>query len=163
MANLQGFNIGTDASVTVTDSYGDSFPIDELGLMMNFESDYDDAEIKVVPITGGGIPIFQTTWAGGHGMIGFTRRNGNLEQMVLELVAAYHRLGLIPQFTLMTNVLNRDGSIDETIYTGVQWNKPKFGRYAALKEVDQGLGFSFGLATRVGGVTPFLAGLAAAA
>lgn len=162
-ANLQGFNIGTDAAVTVTDNFGDAFPIDQLGLMMDFESDYDDAEIKVVPITGGGVPIFQTVWAGGHGRIGFTRRNGNLELMTLQLVAAYHNIGLIPIFTLLTTVLNRDGSVDERLYTGVQFNRPRFGNYRALKEVDQGLQFSYGLCQPVGGATPFLTGLALAA
>lgn len=163
MPNLQGFNIGTDAAVVVTDNFGDSFPIDQLGLMMDFESDYDDAEIKIVPITGGGVPVFQTVWAGGHGRIGFTRRNGNLEQMTLELVQAYHSIGLIPIFTMLTSVLNRDGSIDERLYTGVQFNRPRFGQYRALKEVDQAVQFSFGLCTPVGGVTPFLTQLPTAA
>lgn len=162
-ASLQGFNIGTDASVTVADNFGDAFPVDHLGLMMAFESDYDDTEIKVVPITGGGVPLFQTVWVGGHGNLMFTRRNGNLEQMILELANAYHHAGIIPVFSLLTSVLNRDGSVDERLYTGVQFNRPKFGNYRALKEVDQALQFSFGLCTPVGGATPFLTGLAAAA
>lgn len=163
MSNLQGFTVGTDCSVSVTDSFGDAFPIDALGHMLTFESDVDDTEVKITPITRGGIPIFQTTWNGGHGSIGFARLNGNLEQMVLELMNAYHSFGIIPQFSLLTAVLNRDGSVDERLYTGVQFNKPRFGRYAALKEVDQALGFSWGFCQVVGGATPFLTALAAVA
>jgi hypothetical protein len=162
MVSLVGFNIGTDASVSAEDNFGDSFPLGALGRLMTFESDVDDAEVKIIPIDNGGVPIFQTVWSGGHGMIGFTRLNGNLEQMIIDLMTAYHSFGIIPEFTVFSSILNRDGSIDERMYKGVQFNKPKFGRFAAIKDVDQGLGFSFGRVVSTGGATPFLTGLAAA-
>jgi hypothetical protein len=160
--NGSGYNIGVDIGVAVTDNFGDAFPIDALGHMMDFDSAADDNEIKVVPITNGGKPIFQTVWVGGHGRITFTRVNGNLQAMVLELMSAYHNLGIIPVFSLATSILNRDSSIDEYLYTGVQFRTPHFGNYAALKEVNTGLDFSWSDCIKTGGPTSFLTELAAA-
>lgn len=160
--NGQGYNIGTDLSVVVSDDQGDVFPLEALGHVMDFESEADDSELKIVPISNGGKPLFQTIWVGGHGTIMFSRVNGNLQKMTLELMAAYHQAGLIPIFSLSTNILNRDGSVDGYLYTGVQFSKPKFGGYRALKEVDQNLSFSWSDCVATGGAAPFLAGLAAA-
>jgi hypothetical protein len=159
--NGTGYNIGTDISVAVADDQGDAFPINALGHMMDFDSDADDTEIKIVPITNGGKPLFQTVWAGGHGRIMFTRVNGNLQSMIIELMAAYHNLGLIPQFSIATAILNRDSTVDEYLYAGVQWNKPKFGNYKALKEVDQALDFSWSDCVKTGGASLFLPNVAA--
>lgn len=157
--NNSAYNIGTDVSIVVSDDQGDVFPLDALGHVMDFDTDADDTEVKVTPISNGGKPLFQTVWAGGHGRIMFTRVNGNLTRMVLELMAAYHDVGLLPIFALSTNILNRDGSVDEFIYTGVQWNRPKFGNFRALKEVDQSLDFSWSDCRAVGGSAPFLAAI----
>lgn len=159
--NGTGYNIGTDISVAVSDDQGDAFPINALGHMMDFDSEADDTEIKIVPITNGGKPLFQTVWAGGHGRITFTRVNGNLQAMILELMAAYHNFGLIPQFAIAVAILNRDGSVDEYLYTGVQFNKPKFGNFKAMKEVDQSLDFSWSDCVKTGGASVFLSNVAA--
>jgi hypothetical protein len=163
MASINGttsYNVGTDASLAVTDDQGDAFPINALGHMLDFDSEADDTELKIVPITNGGKPLFQTVWAGGHGRITFARYNGNLQAMILQLMSAYHNIGLIPQFSLALAVLNRDGSVDEYLYTGVQWNKPKFGNFRALKEVDQMLDFSWSDCTLTGGASLFLPNVA---
>lgn len=159
--NGTGYNIGVDLSVACSDDQGDSFPLQALGHVMDFDSDADDTEIKIVPISNGGKPLFQTVWAGGHGRIMFTRVNGNLQNMILQLMAAYHGIGLIPQFSLATAILNRDGSVDEYLYSGVQWNKPRFGNYKALKEVDQALDFSWSDCVMTGGASLFLPNIAA--
>lgn len=160
--NYGGFNIGTDAGVAIADNYGDNFPVDSLGHMMDFDSRATSSVIKIVPITNGGKPIFQTVWEGGTGRIRFARVNGNLQAMILELMDAYHSSGIIPVFSIAASILNRDTSIDEYLYTGVQWNTPEFGNYAAMKEVDQHLDFMWSNCVRTGGGSAFLTGLAAA-
>lgn len=161
--NSQAYNIGTDLGVSVSDNYGDQFPLDALGLVMDFDSKAHSSIIKVTPITNGGRPIFQTVWQGGDGRISFTRQNGNLQSMVTELMDAYHNSGIIPVFSLATSILNRDGSIDEYLYTGVQFETPDFGNFAAMKEVNNGLSFMWGDCVKTGGGSPFLTGLANAA
>lgn len=158
-----GYNIGTDASVVVQDNYGDQFPLDSLGHVMDIDTEADDTPIKITPISNGGKPVFQVVWNGGHGRFTFTRVNGNLQQMILDLMRAYHDSGVIPQFTLSINVLNRDGTVDEYLYTGVQFTKPKLGNYKAMKEVDQALDFVWSDCVATGASAPFLTGLAAAA
>jgi hypothetical protein len=159
--NGTGYSIGTDIGVVVSDDQGDFFPIDALGLLMDFDSQATDSLIKIVPITNGGKPLFMTVWVGGHGRMMFTRQNGNLQAMILELMSAYHTQGLIPQFSIATNILNRDGTVDEYLYSGVQWTTPHFGNFKALKEVDQALDFSWSDCVKTGGATPFLTALAA--
>jgi len=161
-ANGQGFNIGTDANVAVSDNYGDSFPIDALGHMMDFDSEAAASIVKITPITRGGIPLFQTVWNGGSGRITFARVNGNLQAMILELMDAYHSAGIIPLFTLTLSILNRDNSIDEYLYSGVQWDATHLGNFRALKEVDMSLPFMWAQCVKTGGAPPFLTGLAAA-
>lgn len=166
MANINGnsgFNIGTDLGLAVSDNYGDSFPIDALGHLIDFDSQAASSTIKVIPITRGGIPIFQTVWNGGSGRMQFARSNGNLQAMTLELMAAYHSAGIIPIFSLAASVLNRDNSVDEYLFSGVQWENPNFGNFRALKEVDESLQFMWSTCVKTGGATAFLTGVDAAA
>lgn len=158
-----GFNIGTDASIVCSDSQGDVFPIEALGHLMDFDTEADDTPIKITPISRGGKPVIQTVWNGGHGRFMFTRVTGNLERMVLDLMAAYHDSGIIPQFAVSVSILNRDGTVDEYLYTGVQFTKPKLGNYKAMKEVDQGLDFLWSDCVATGASQPFLTNLAALA
>jgi hypothetical protein len=163
MATINGtaYNIGTDIGLSISDNFGDQFPVDALGLLLDFDSKAHSSVIKVTPITNGGKPIFQTVWNGGDGRMRFARTNGNLQSMVLELMAAYHNSGIIPVFAIAASILNRDSSIDEYLYTGVQFETPDFGNFAAMKEVDNGLSFMWSDCIKTGGGTPFLTGLAA--
>src|ERR1039458_4653290 len=160
---LAGYNIGSDAACVITDDGGDVFPLDALGHVMDIDTEANDSVIKVVPISNGGVPIFQVVWDGGTGKFMFTRVNGNLQRMVLDIMAAYHQRGIIPQFTLSISILNRDGTVDEYLYTGVQFTKPKFGNFKAMKEVDQTLDFVWSQCVATGGSAAFLSNLAAAA
>lgn len=162
-ATINGFNLGVDASVVMSNNFGDVFPLEALGHVMDVETDAEDTEVKIVPITGGGKPIFQTCWNGGRGKFSFARVNGNFQKMILELMAAYHNSGIIPVFAVSLSILNRDSSVDEYLYTGVQVNKPRFGNYRALKEVDQALDWVWSDCIATGGLTAFLTGVDAAA
>lgn len=160
---MAGYSIGTDASVVVQDNWGDTFPLSDLGHVMDIDTEATDTAIKIVPISNGGIPIHQVVWEGGTGKFMFTRVNANLQQMITDLMQAYHVNGIIPQFTLSISTLNRDGTVDEFLYSGVQFTKPKFGNYKAMKEVDTSLDFVWSQCVSTGGTAAFLAGLAAAA
>jgi hypothetical protein len=163
MAIINGFNVGTDASLVISDQYGDLFPAESLGHLIDFESETIDHELEVIPITLGGVPIFQTIWAGAQGKMSFARYNGGLTNMILALSQAYFTQGIIPQFSITLNILNRDGSIDEYLFQGVQWNRPRFGNFRAQKEVDQSIDFKASQMIVMGGATSFLANLPAVA
>jgi hypothetical protein len=160
---VNGFNIGTDCSVTFSDNYGDSFTAQDLGHLMDVETAATDTAVKITPITGGGVPIFQTVWDGGTGRLTFSRVNTNLQQMILDLMSAYFSSGIIPVFSMMMNVLDRNGTVDEYLYSGLQFTKPNFGNFAALKEVNQMVDLVWAQCVATGGGLPFLSGVAAAA
>lgn len=161
--NIQGFNVGTDASFAITDSYGDILVDDSLGYLMDFESQSQDMSLKVIPITKGGIPVYQTLWSGVQGSLAYTRFGPTFQQMFMDLMQAYHFGGLIPQFGMTLNVMNRNGSVDEYLYTGVQFSRPRFGNFRATKEVDMRVDFHASLVQGSGALQVFLGALAAAA
>ena len=159
---LNGFNIGTDLSATVTNDFGDNFTLEALGLLTEFEVESLDKELEVMPISQGGVPVFQTVWSGWRGRLGFARADFSLQQMAIDMQDAYFNNGVITQFSMFVSVLNRNGSIDEYQLTGVQFSKPKPGNFRAEKEVDMTMEFK---ASRMSGTGPagaFLQGLAAA-
>lgn len=157
--SIQGFNVGTDASFVVADNFGDYFPLELLGPVMDFESEALDRELEVVPISNGGVPEFQTVWAGVRGRITYTRVNGQFQQIVADLMSAYFDFGIIPIFTIGGAVLNRDGSIDEYLYTGVQFSRPRLGDYRAEREVTMGLEFRASRMFVTGPSVPVLLGV----
>jgi hypothetical protein len=161
--SLAGYNVGTDISVTISDIYGDVFDAQMLGHLMEIDIEAEDTELKIIPITNGGRPIYQTIPGGYSGNMMFTRVNGNFQAMVVELYNAYHDIGLITQLSITTNVLNRDGTVDEYLLSNAQIKKPRFGNFRHEKEVDMRLGFSASVLTISGGASPFLSGLAAVA
>lgn len=161
--NLQGFNVGTDSTITISDQFGDVFPADLLGHVMDWEMESEDTELKIVPISNGGVPIYQTIPGGYRGKCSLTRVNGNLQAMVAELWNAYHADGIITQLSISQNVLNRDGTIDEYLWSNVQIAKPRFGMFRHEKEVDMSFDIRASLLTVAGGTAAFLTGLGAIA
>jgi hypothetical protein len=151
-----GFNIGTDSSIIIADDYGDVFPAEALSHLMEVDYESEDVELKIIPITGGGVPIYMTIWAGIRGHLLFTRVSGGMQAMIASLMDAYFTNGTVPFFTLTQTVLNRDGSMDSYLLTGGQWSRPRFGNYRATKEVDMRLEFRASQMTLTGGVSPFL-------
>ena len=117
--------------------------------------------LKVTPITTGGIPIYQTLWNGITGTMRFVRVGPSFQQMIMDLQTAYFAAGVISQMTISANVRNRDQSIDEYLYSGVQFTKPKFGTFSAVKEVDMTLGFKASQLTATGTLASFLTALSA--
>ncbi len=159
MASINAFNIGTDVSLVLADQFGDIIPAESLGHIMEFDSESEDTEIKIVPLTGGGVPIYQTIWSGIRGHLMYTRNTGAFSRMVIDLMSAYHDAGLIPQFSITETVLNRDGTTDEYMYLGVQFVRPRFGNFRAVKEVDERIEFRASRLIGTGGLAPFLTGL----
>ena len=161
--SVNGFNVGTDASFVVTDNLGDVFFDDSLGHLMDFSTEAVDQMIKVQPITRGGVPVFQTTWNGGTGHMMYSRFGPTFQQMFLDLAAAYHASGIIPQFNLQLGVRNRSMVVDTYLYTGVQFTQPKFGNFRASKEVDMSVNFGWSTCTGTGALASFLSSVAQAA
>lgn len=160
---INGFNVGTDTRLAIQDQFGDVFTDSMLAHLMEFDSESEDTDLKITPITTGGVPIYQTIWNGVRGSLMFTRVNGSFQAMFLDIMNGYFNSGLISQFTMSQTVRNRDGSIDEYIYTGVQFSRPRFGRFQSVKEVDMRMDFRAGQVQAVGTLSSFLTGLANAA
>jgi hypothetical protein len=158
---VNGFNVGTDFSAAISDSLGDIFTAEDLGHLTEFDSAAEDSPLKVVPIDNGGIPIFQTIWSGVSGNMMFVRAGPSVNQLIIDLMQGYHYAGIIPQFAIAVNVRNRDGTVDEYLYSGVQFSKPSFGNYKGVKEVDMKIGFVASMLQTTGSQASFLAGVSA--
>lgn len=139
---LAGFNIGQDVSLVIQSSGGDIVQVSDLGHLMDFDADATDVKLKVIPITNGGLPINQTIPAGWRGSLMFTRVNGALTQFIIDTQNAFFDSGIIQQFSLMASVVNRDSTVDEYLWSGVQFEDGKFGNFRTDKEVDQRLNFT---------------------
>lgn len=157
---ITGFNVGTDTRLAIQDQYGDVFTDSMLGHLMSFDSESEDTDLKITPITTGGVPIYQTIWNGMTGSLTFTRCNGAFQSMFMTLMSSYFNSGLISQFSMSQSVQNRDGSIDEYLFSGVQFSKPKFGSFKSVKEVDMRMNFKASQCQAIGTLSAFLSGLA---
>ena len=160
---IAGFNVGTDVQVSIADNLGDIFTADQMGHLTELDSTAEDSPLKVVPITNGGIPIFQTIWSGISGTMTFVRTGPAFGQLIVDLMSAYYIAGIIPQFSISCAVRNRDGTIDEYLYTGVQFSKPSFGNYQGVKEVDMKTSFVASQLIATGSALSFLTGVASLA
>src|ERR1700678_421222 len=114
---IQGFNCGTDSRFAVSDNLGDVFMDSDMGYLEDFESQARSQMLTVTPITTGGIPVHQCIWNGGSGRLSYTRFGPSFQQLFMGLMAPYYGTGVIPQFSLAQSVRNRDGSIDEYLFT----------------------------------------------
>lgn len=160
---INGFNVGTDVSVVIQDQFGDVIPAASMGHLLEFESQSNDKPLEVVPITTGGIPIYQTIWGGVTGDMRFARVNGTFQQIFSDLINQYHIAGLISQMNCQTRVRNRDGSVDTFMYVGFQFRGPRFGSYMSTREVDMRVSWSASLMVSKTGGASALSGLVAAA
>ncbi len=145
MANFvvnNAFNIGTDVSGTLADAYGDNFSLADLGNLMTINVTFDMQEIKIIPITNGGKPIYLSIPSGLTGSMEFTRVNGALTSLFTSLYDAFYNAGLLPHFSLSLNVLNRDGNVDEYLLPQLVLQRPDFGNFNRIEEVPQRLEFS---------------------
>lgn len=161
--SINGFNIGTDARFAITDQFGDVFVDSDLGYLDEFDSESEDVDIKLTPITNGGIPIHQILPNGCRGRMIFTRFGNTFQQIWIDLENAYYSSGLIPQFSLQLSVRNRDSSIDEYIFTGLQFMRWRFGNFRSTRQVDMQCEFRASLLTTTGVAAAFLQGLSVAA
>lgn len=136
------FNIGTDLSFVLSDSYGDTFTAADLGLLTTLNANFDLHLLKITPITNGGIPLYQAIPNGISGDMEFVRQNGNITSIFTVLYQAFYNEGLLPHFTLTINVLNKSGQTDEYIFPDLVFHTPDFGQFSGIEEVRQKLGFS---------------------
>lgn len=159
---INGFNVGTDVSFAISDQFGDVIPAGLMGHLIEFESQSNDKSIEVIPITTGGIPIYQTVWSGITGDMRFARVNGYYQQAFSDLMDLYFASGVIAQMVLQARVRNRDGSVDTYVYTGFQFSKPRFGAFHATREVDLRVSWMASTMVSASGGAAALAGLVAA-
>ncbi|HTI81733.1 MAG TPA: hypothetical protein VL614_14895 [Acetobacteraceae bacterium] len=159
--SIQGFNVGTDASFVITDNFGDIIMDSDMGYLDDFSTESTDIDLKVTPITTGGVPIYQTIWNGGTGSATYTRFGPTFQQIFMDLMASYYGSGTIPQFALQLDVRNRNGQVDSYQYSGMQFTRPRFGNFRATREVDMRFGINWATCTGTGALQAFLNAVAA--
>jgi hypothetical protein len=145
---LNGFNIGQDISVQFQSDGGvagglggGTFTADNLGHLMNFSAEIIDKEIDVIPISNLGRPLYDTVYHGWRGKLTFTRVNGQLTNLLADLMNKFFNSGTRVHFNISVTVLNRDGTTDRVNFTQCSLSKGTFGDFKADKEVDQSFSF----------------------
>lgn len=137
------FNIGTDISGVISDDTGVTRNLDEFGHLVEVEARGAQHDVKISPISRGGIPLFQTLWAGGNGHLKYTRVFGALSYLWSAMMNNYYYLHRLPNFSMVLTMLNRDASVDEYLFSGMVLTSPTWGTGRGDKEVDQELHFNF--------------------
>lgn len=135
---INGYNIGTDASVSIQHvESGIVLPVALLGHLMELQFDQEDTVIRVVPISNGGKPLYNVVYLGWRGHLMLTRLNGALTAIMSALEKDYFDNGHLNHFNMLVTVLNRDGSTDQYLFTAGVMSRHQGGNFRADKEVDQ--------------------------
>lgn len=159
---LNGFNVGTDVSVTLQQIETQVIiPAFLLGHLDEFQPDQEDTTIRVVPITNGGKPLYNTVYLGWRGNMKFTRANGNLTGIFATLEKAYFDSGLLAHWNLLATVMNRDGTTDQYMFTAGTLQRHQLGNFRATKEVDMAFEFNFQRMVLTAGYATLVPSLAA--
>jgi len=153
------FNIGTDISFVISDSYGDTFTADDLGDLLSINATFDLHMLKITPITNGGRPLYQAIPNGITGDMEFVRTNGNITSIFTVLYKAFYNEGLLPHFTLSVSVLNKGGQVDEYIFPDMVFHNPDFGLFSGIDEVRQKISFSCPTIESTTNIASILAGV----
>lgn len=162
-ANVNGFNIGTNLSFVVSDTYGDIFHAADLGDLMSFDLTLDMHQIKVTPITNGGYPIYQSIPNGLSGTMEFVRVNGAITSMFTNLYNAFYAAGVTPHFTMSLSVLNPAGNVDLYTLPNLVFHTPDFGKFTGISETTQKIEFNASTIIAVAGTSNILRNIPIAA
>ena len=151
---INGFNVGQDISISIQDDTGVVVDSSQLGHLMEIDATMEDTELRVIPISNNGLPLFDTLYHGWSGRMTFTRMNGALDNLLTALENNFFNTGRRQKFTLNCTILNRDGSVDQYVFTQVTLSRGGFGNFRADKEVDQVFSFRAQNLINTSGVVP---------
>ncbi len=141
MALPNNFNVGPDASVTfVWHPTGLAVPAENIGHLMELSAEQQVDTQKIVPITKGGRSINENIYTGWSGSINFTRVNGSLTAIFVTQEQNYYN-GQRAHWDILVNVTNRDGTIDEYLFSVVSFNRGQFGAFQTRNAIEQSLSF----------------------
>lgn len=139
---VNGYNVGVDISLTISNQFGDVFNAGDLGHFRGIDCKFDTENLKIQPISRGGKPLYLMIPSGLSGTLKFTRFNGSLTNVFSSLYQAFYTAGILPKWTYSAAVVNRDGTTDKYIWTGAVFANPDFGSFQDVREVDQGMSFN---------------------
>lgn len=135
------FSIGPDAHVYfIWRPTGLQVPASAIGHLMEFSAEQQVETQKIVPITDGGRSVNQNIYTGWDGTINFTRVNGSLTAIFATEEQNYYA-GQRSHWDIMVDVSNKDGTIDEYLFSLVSFNRGQFGAFQTRNPVEQSLGF----------------------
>jgi len=157
--NINGYNIGTDISLTMSNDFGDQFTAVSLGHLMRVEATMDFEQLKVTPITGGGLPLYEAVPNGASGTMEFTRYNGGMTAVFANLMNAFYNQGILPHWNIEVNVMNRDMTVDAYNFQGAVFSRPQFGNFDGIRETTQTLEFAFNRIAMPANVTSLIPAL----
>jgi hypothetical protein len=151
---INGYTIGQDIQVSLQDDAGNFVAdVGQLGHLMEFEATQEDTELRIIPITNGGVPLIDTLPHGWTGRMTFTRINGALDNLWAAIQNNFYA-GRRQHFQIGVSVVNRDGTTDTYTFIQVSFSKPSFGNFRADKEVDQTVTFRSQNMINTSGVLP---------
>jgi hypothetical protein len=136
------FNIGKDVSGRIFDDTGVSRNLAEIGHLLMFGVELKDSIVKTRPISNGGINLFETLWEGCDIHLRFTRARGNIEYITMQAMANFFALDLRPNYSISWSILDRNGTVDTFLATGLKLTSPNLGSFSGDKDVEQELRFT---------------------
>lgn len=129
------FNVGQDFSGTISDgTYTRN--LDEFGHLESFNGRALTKKIEVAPISRGGKHLYRTLYAGAEVKIRWARAFAALQYFWTALQNNYFNNHTFTSFVIAGSVINRDGTIDEHLFTGCEVDDPDFGDFEGAKQVN---------------------------
>lgn len=132
-----GFNVGTDASISITNEQtGLNRNLDEFGHLEEFRGRSLTTKIEVSPISRGGKKLYRTLYGGAEIDIKWTKVFGALQYFWAALQNNYFNLHVFNTFAFATSVVNRDGTVDEFQFLGGEVDGQDLGDFTGTKAVN---------------------------
>lgn len=136
------FNIGQDISVVLQHlESGVIVPAVLLGHLTEFDASQEDTVLRVLPITDGGRPKYNTVYYGWRGHMIFARNNGNMTGILAAMEANFYKARQMSHWSIQATVINRDGTTDQYLFKNGVLSRGTQGNWRADKEVDIRLEF----------------------
>ena len=139
-ANILGPNVGKDISITITDSLGNTYVQDALGILTNVDPKFKYKHHETESLTQGGRSWNISIPKGGTIKIKFKRYNAGVTKLLLNYNSNW-RSGTVIDYTIQMQIQNRDGTIDSFQGQHCVPTEGDGGMFSPDTDVPQEIGF----------------------
>jgi hypothetical protein len=129
------FNVGQDFSATISDGLF-TRNLDEFGQLEMFRARALTKKIEVAPISRGGKHLYRTLYAGAEVHVRWARVFAAMQYLWTALQNNYFNQHQFTSFIIAASVINRDGTVDQHLFTGCEIDDPDFGDFEGAKQVN---------------------------